>query len=503
VQNITGSSSRQTIAMNSYFNYVTTVGNDHNISARLVAHGFQQTRSGVYHRTGNANLGLQVNYDYQQKYFADLGTALVHSAKLAEGRRNGLSYSGTLGWRLDREGFLANSSVFDDLIISASASLLKTDLDIRDGDQEFHLTEANYTQSNGAWWGWRDGASERSTNSIRGANPDLDFVNRKEFSLNLRTSLWDRLITADASFFVNTMEGLIIQPATIYPSYFSTFYPDASFMPYANYNNHQRKGIDFNVAINKELGDLGLSLGFSGMYYTSKATRLDENFEDEYRNRTGQPLDGIWGLKSAGLFQSQEEIDNSPEQKFGGTTRPGDIKYLDQNGDGIINERDETFLGRGGWNGAPFTGGVNLTARWKGFTLFALGTASFGSYALKNNSYFWVYGNRKYSEVVRDRWTEATKETATYPRLTTTNGINNFRNSDFWLYKTNRFNIARVQLTYDLPARSLERSFFTGVSIYVSGADLLTISKEREILEMNITSAPQTRFYNLGVRAAF
>src|SRR5690606_25255159 len=197
-----GSSSRQTIAMNSYFNYVTTVGSDHNISARLVANGFQQTWSGLYHRTGNANLGLQVNYDYQHKYFADLGTALVHSAKLAEGRRNGLSYSGTLGWRLSREGFLANSSIFDDLILSASGSVLKSDLDIRDGDQEFYLTEANYTQANGAWWGWRDGASERSTNSIRGANKDLDFVNRKEFSLNLRTSMWDRTITADVSFFV-------------------------------------------------------------------------------------------------------------------------------------------------------------------------------------------------------------------------------------------------------------------------------------------------------------
>ncbi len=503
VQNISASSSRQTIAMNSYFNYVTTVGSDHNISARLVANGYQQTRSGVYHRIGNANLGLQVNYDYQHKYFVDLGTALVHSAKLAEGNRNGLSYSGTLGWKLSREGFLANSSVFDDVILSASGSLLKSDLDIMDGDQEFYLTEANYTQANGAWWGWYDGASERSTNSIRGANSSLDFVNRKEFSLNLRTSVWDRLITADVSFFVNTMEGLIIQPLTTYPSYFWTYYPDASFIPYANYNNHQRKGVDFNVAINKNIGDVGLSLGFSGMYHTSKATRLDENYEDEYQNGTGKPLDALWGLKSAGLFQTQDEIDNSPEQKFGGTIRPGDIKYVDQNGDGIINERDEVYLGRGGWYGAPFVGGINLTARWKGFTLFALGTASFGGYGFKNSSYFWVYGNRKYSEVVRDRWTEETKETATYPRLTTTNGINNFRNSDFWMYKTNRFNIARIQLTYELPAGMLESSFFTGVSIYVSGSDLLTISKEREILEMNVTSAPQTRFYNLGVRAAF
>jgi TonB-linked SusC/RagA family outer membrane protein len=499
VQNITGSSNRQTIAFTSYFNYVAPIKGGHHIAAKLLATGFQQTRSQVYHRTGNANLGLELNYNYNEKYYATLGTALVHSAKLAQGHRNGLSSSVTLGWNLSKEAFLTNSSVVDDLAFSVSGSVLKTDLDI----DEYNLAEANFTQASGAWWGWYDGASERSTNSLRGSNPDLDFVNRKEFSANVRTSLWNELITANASFFINTMEGLIIQPSTLYPSYFETGFPNSSFMPYVNYNNHQRKGIDFAVNVNKQIGDVGFSLGLSGMYYRSEATRVDENFVDAYRNRTGKPLDGIWGLQSTGLFQNQAEIDNSPQQKFGGTIRPGDIKYVDQNNDSKIDERDEIFLGRSGSNGAPFTGGLNLTARWKGFTLFALGTANFGAYGLKNNSYFWAYGNRKYSEVVRDRWTEATKEEATYPRLTTENGINNFRSSDFWLYKTNRFNLARVQLTYALPDRILKDSFFRDISIYISGANLLTLSKEREILEMNITSAPQTRFYNLGVRAAF
>jgi TonB-linked SusC/RagA family outer membrane protein len=497
-QNITGSSNRQTIAFTSYFNYATAKGG-HNIAARLLATGFQQTRSAVYHRTGNANLGLEVNYNYRERYFGSIGAALVHSAKLAEGHRNGVSSSVTLGWNLNKESFLVNSSVVDDLALSVSGSILRTDLDI----SQYYLSEANFNQANGAWWGWYDGASERSTNSVRGSNKNLDFVNRKEISANIRTSLWNELITANASFFINTVEGLPIQPSTVYPSYFETGFPDASFTPFVNFNNEQRRGIDFSVNVNKQVGEVGLSLGLVGMYYTSEATRLDENFVDTYRNRTGKPLGGIWGLRSAGLFQDQAEIDNSPRQIFGGAVRPGDIKYIDQNNDNKIDDRDEVYLGRSGSNGAPFTGGVNLTARWNGFTLFALGTASFGAYAMKNNSYFWVYGNRKYSEVVRDRWTEETKETASYPRLTTENGVNNFRSSDFWLYKTNRFNLARVQVTYDIPARILQRSFMREISIYVSGANLLTLSKEREILEMNISSAPQTRFYNLGVRAAF
>jgi TonB-linked SusC/RagA family outer membrane protein len=498
-QIISGSSNRQTIAFSGYLNYVASINESHNFSTRLLAAGFQRTQSQEYHRIGNANLGLEVNYNYKRKYYADLGAALIHSAKLAEGNRSAISPSITVGWRVSNERFLENSSTVNDLVVSVSGSILQTDLDIT----EFNLSESNYTQASGAWWGWRDGAAERSTNSLRGSNEDLAFVKRKEISANVRTSLWDRLITAQASFFINSMEGLPIQPSTLYPSYFSTGFPDASFMPYVNFNNNQRRGVDLSINFNKQIGEVGFSLGVMGTYFTTEATRRDENFEDSYRNRTGQPLDGIWGLKSAGLFQDQVEIDNSPRQKFGGQTRPGDIKYVDQNSDGLIDERDEVFLGRGGWYGSPFVAGVNITAKWKGFTLFALATGDFGAYAMKNGSYFWVYGDRKYSEVVRGRWTEATKETATYPRLTTESGINNFRNSDFWLYKTNRFNLARVQLTYELPNSLFQTSFFKDASVYVSGANLLTLSKEREILEMNVTRAPQTRFYNIGVRAAF
>ena len=70
-------------------------------------------------------------------------------------------------------------------------------------------------------------------------------------------------------------------------------------------------------------------------------------------------------FKGAGLFQSEEEIKISPEQKLGSTVRPGDIKYVDQNGDDVIDEKDEIYLGKGGWYGSPFTLGINFTAKWE------------------------------------------------------------------------------------------------------------------------------------------
>ena len=104
---------------------------------------------------------------------------------------------------------------------------------------------------------------------------------------------------------------------------------------------------------------------------------------------------------------------------------------------------------------------------------------------------------------MRDRWTPETAATATYPRLTTESGSNNNTTSDFWMYSTDRVNLAKVQLTYDFPTQWFHKTPIRGLSAYVSGSNLLTIAKERKLLELNVGSAPQTRFYNLGVKVSF
>lgn len=497
-QNISGSFDNQTMAFSGQFNYENTFNKVHNVSAMLIASGYQQTYSTQYHRTCNANLALQLGYNFQNRYYADFGGALIHSAKLAPGHRNAFSPSLTLGWRLSNESFLAGSSVMDDMMLSVSGSLLHQDIDISD----YYLYKSTWTQDWG--WGWHDGSQEKYALTQRGENEDLTFIKRKEFSVNIRTSLWQKLVTADASFFINSVEGRIIKATNLYPNYMWTNWPNASYVPYMNYENNRRIGFDFNVNLNKRLREVDFTLGVSGTYYDTKATRRSEINDYAYQNREGKPIDGIWGLQSAGLFQSDEEVAEWPEQKFGGTVKAGDIKYIDQNGDKVIDDKDVVYLGKGGWYGAPFTLGVNLTAKWKEFTFFVLGTGSFGAYGMKDNeNYYWISGDDKYSAEVLNRWTPETAATATYPRLTTESGVNNFRSSDFWMYKANRFDLAKVQITYDMPKRLLRNTFIREFSAYVSGANLLTISKEREHMERNIGSAPQTRFYNIGIKAVF
>lgn len=498
VQNISNSAYKQTIAFSGQFDYVKKINGVHNFSGMLIANGFQQALSEVYHKVSNANLGLNLSYNYASKYYVEFNEALVHSAKFAETKRNATSPTLSLGWRLSEENFLKNFSALDNLKLSVSAGILNTDVDV----SNYYLYQSIYTQTDGAWYSWRDGSLNRSTDSRRGENLALTFAKKEEVNVGLEGSFFNKLITFNGSFYANKINGNVIQANVLYPNYFTTGFPNSSFIPYINYNDDKRIGFDFNVRVNKRVGQVDLSLGITGNYYDTKASKRAEQFDDEYQYRQGKPIDGLWGLENEGFFISSTDVTNHASQTFG-QVQAGDIKYKDQNGDGIINFRDEVYLGKGGWSGAPFTGGINFTAKWKSVTFFALATGQFGAYAMKNNSYFWIDGEDKYSVMVRDSWTVENQATATYPRLTTKTSDNNFRSSDFWLYSTNRIDLSRIQVTYDVPKKLIQNSFINELGVYVNGANLLTISAERETMELNIGGSPQTRFFNLGVKALF
>ena len=497
--NASNSAEQQTIAWNGQFDYVNSWG-DHNLHATLVANGYQQTISGEYHRVSNANLGLQASYNFAHKYYVDLAANAVHSAKLPEGNRKAISPSVTLGWRLTSEDFMKDMDWLDDLRLTAGYTVLNQDLDIA----EYFMYKDIFTAT-GTWWGWSDANNSiQTSDSQRGGNDELSFVKRKEFNVGLNGALLKNKLTFSVNYFNTTVDGLLAQPDYIYPSYMHTYWPVSTFVPYINYGKNRRQGIDFAIAYNDKAGDFEWGVQAFGQTTTSKNLRVAENVEFEYQRSEGKATDAIWGLECLGYYNSQEEIDNAEAKSSFGTVMPGDLKYKDQNGDGIIDTKDQVVLGR--W-GAKFSGGLNLTLKYRNFTLFAMLTGQFGGNAIKNDTYNWVYGERKYSDVVRGAWTaEKFKngEMISYPRLTTQSPDNNFRTSDYWMYKTDRLDLARVQITYDF-SKSLfgPKSIVKGLQIYANGNSLLTIAGERDQMERNVDSSPQTRSFTLGAKVEF
>jgi len=499
VENINNSAYRYTYNVSGQFDYQNTFNEDHNVFAMVLANAWQTQRSGHYHRTTNANLGFQASYNYQHKYYADFSAAMPYSTKLPEGNRTAFSPTVTLGWNLAKEDFMGNS-IFDNLMLTASAGIINQDLDITTSDNEDGYFLYQPVVQPGGWYSWGDNGGLSATEFQRGDGSAMTFVKRKEFTAGLRGSMWNRLLTFDFNFFTSKMEGGLARTSSLYPIYFTQVgYPSSSIIPYVNFNEDKRTGFDFSVYANKKVGEVDLTLGVSGMWYKSTAEKRDENVEFDYLSVVGRALNGHWGLQSEGFFNDQAEIDAAPKQTFG-DVKPGDIRYKDQNNDGKVDDNDRVFLGR--WD-SPFMSGINLTAKWRDFTLYVMGNLYIGGYGMKDNSYYWVKGDGKYSEVVRNRWTPETAATATYPRLTTTSGDNNFRTSDFWMYKNDRFNLTQVQLTYNMPKEVLRGSFVKGLSFFVNANNLLTIAKERKALELNVGSTPQTRFYQLGLKGTF
>ncbi|MFR9545386.1 MAG: SusC/RagA family TonB-linked outer membrane protein [Rikenellaceae bacterium] len=494
-QSVSDSSAITMQAMSAQLNYNKTFNKLHNVSAMAIVNGYTQTTTEVYQSDLNANAAFQASYNFDHKYYADFSGGFNYSTKLHPDNRVAFSPSVTLGWSIGEEQFLKGTS-FDNLILSFSASKIHTDIDISD----YYLYAEVYNIEDSTSARWYDNSFAHGTNSLTGGNPDLGFITHEEISVNLRGSLWDQTFVFDASAYISEENGLLSQVTSLYPSYFTN--DNYSFIPYENYECNKRMGVEFNAMYNKQIGEVGLSLGVAATYNVNEATKRNENYENDYQNRTGKYLNSIWGLESDGFFESDEDIASSPFQSWS-TVKPGDIKYVDQNGDDVIDSEDVVLLAKNSTYGAPLTVGANLTLRYKNFTLFALATGNFLGYSTKSSSYWWIDENDKYSAVVRDSWTAETKDTATYPRLSSISNTNNNRTSDFWLYSTNRIDLSRVQLTYDLPQKLFANSWIKGLSVYANGSNLLTIAKEREILEMSVASAPQVRTIKLGVNASF
>lgn len=493
-QNVSDSHDKQTIFFSGQFDWARQF-NQHAVGATLLAHAYQLSNDGEYHHTSNANLGLNLNYNYAHRYYADLSMAAVHSAKLAEGHRGAISPVGTLGWRLSEEKFMEGTKGWlDDLKLTASYGVVNEDLDL----EKYYMYDDIFTAT-GTWWGWSESANAMQTSdSQRGENVNLGFIKRKEFRFGLDASFGKGLVKLNANYFNVKFDGLVITPEANFPSYYHTYWPVSTFLPNYNYNIQNRSGFDFTVDFHKNLGEVDLQAGVTGMYVTNKNSRVSELVEYDWQKSEGARIDAIRGYQCLGFFA--DEADIAANATVNDKTKPGDLKYKDQNKDGKIDSKDRVVLGH--WN-PDFYLGFHFTAKYKGFTFFMNWTGDFGGMGLKNNEYAWCYGERKYSDMALGRWTPETANSATYPRLTASNNDLSFVDSDFWTYKTSALRLNKVQFTYDFPANMFAGKWINGLSVYVSGNSLLTIAKERKYMETSVGSAPQTRSYNLGVKVNF
>ncbi len=451
----------------------------HNVTINSVAYRDEYSVEGATQLTKHLHFGLRANYMYDNKYIIELTGVNTGSVKLFETNPWAFSPGIGLAWIISEENFLKNNSLIDFLKVRSNWGVINTDENL----SGYYLSRNLYTASGTYYY-------NQTTNSNTGrlitlGNSNVSFEKKMNFNLGFESMLFDYKVGVEGGYFYYKNYDVLTRRSNELPAYIIT-------PPFENYGSYQTQGVEFGLNYSEKIGDLEIKFGSNLTYSVPKALVVDElPYPELYRRLTGQASDSYFGLVALGLFKDQAEIDASPVQTFG-TVKPGDIKYKDLNNDGVIDDKDQQITGN--WN-ARLHYGLNLFLKYKSVEFFALGTGQTGSDRYFNNAYYWIYADRKYSEVVWDRWTPATAETATYPRLTTLGNPNNFRNSTFWLYENKWFTLHTLQLTYLLP----KISRIEDARIFLRANNILTISKIKDKTQLNIGSPPQVRVASIGL----
>jgi TonB-linked SusC/RagA family outer membrane protein len=421
----------------------------------------------------------RVNYKFKNKYLFTGSIRVDGSSRFSPDTRWALFPSLATAWIISEENFLKD--VYWLPFLKLRASWGKTG----QGYVPEYSWRTLYTSGN------YNGNPAIIPSQI--GNDILEWEQTTQADLALDFSFMkNRTINGSIGIYSKNTEGLLF-PLNLAPSlgYSSTN---------VNFANIENKGIEFDINAKFKIKEIDMFFGFNIGKNFNKITNLPNDFlgypGTTYVGNTiitnGEPLGLIYGFKTDGVWQSQEEIDEyealNPDHKYQTdhntkTVSPGDIKYVDINGDGWVDKSrqatdDRVILG----NSRPdFQGGFNTRFKYKNFTLSAQGTFSKGGMkswsGLSRQFSFGTSSNLKnLLDVALDRWTPD-NPTAKYPALKL-NNTNWDGFDDFFLYDASYIKIQNISLTYNIPEKVLDKiKLFSRFNIYVSSNNVYTFTK--------------------------
>lgn len=436
---------------------------NHSIYTQLKWNHEYRNVNGINNTWYHENFTSYTHYGFKERYFADLSMAVTSSNKLAPGHKWAFSPTLSFAWTLSKEKFMKDIHFIDLLKLRASAGIINIDNIPEEGYWQEIYTGSNlynfnssYSSSLGSWT-LSKLAAENSTHE-------------KAYKYN---------IGIDAKFFKTldfTIDGYYQRRKDIWVSTRGKYSDVIGFLsPYENGGIVDSWGIEIGMNYIKKLNDFTFNVG--GNFSLAK-NKIIEQYETPqlYENlvTTGFPVGQLMGLEAIGLFQNQEDIDNSYEQLFS-TVKPGDIKYRDVNNDRQIDENDKKAIGYSTY--APeiyYSFNVGLEWRGLGFNALFQGTGHYSA-MLNTASVYWpLINNTTISEhYYNNRWTPDTPN-ALYPRLTSQSNDNNFQNNTLWLADRSFLKLRNVEIYYEFPKSLLKRTkIMNNAKIYVRGNDLL------------------------------
>ena len=274
-------------------------------------------------------------------------------------------------------------------------------------------------------------------------------------------------------------------------------------LPLQNIGKVNNKGFELCLGYKKHTNNSNLFYAdFNVGYSKNKILYNAEVIKPfEYQNRSGRMIDQPFVLESIGFFNDQEEINNSPKQVFE-TVKPGDIKYKDQNNDGIIDQND--FYPCGFTYIPEVNFGFSTGFKYKNvdFDIFFQGALNRTVY-LSGKNYHAFQNNGKITGLAKARWTPETSEVATYPRLSAHNNNNNYQYSSFWQKNGNFLKLRDLEFGYSLSKSIVHKIGIQNVRFYIVGSNIFSLDELKISDPEKLSGYPAMKSFSLGTNIQF
>ena len=449
-----------------------------------------------------SNIGQKVEYNYDNKYFAQAAVTESYYNRYDNGRRWGTFWAVGLGWDISKEKFMEASKI-DQLKLRATYGHTGNGID----NAGYFSYLKRYNEDGGFWYS--NGTSMSNGGSVSEisplANTLLTWEKGRKVNVGLDLTLLKNRLTLSADYY-NDYYYDILQSRGKSIELLGFAYPAE------NIGKTRYYGLETQLSWQDHIGKVNYYVSANWSMEQNKRLFMDEQYVPyDYLKMTGQPTGTIYGLVATGFLTAKDIADGYPVMNGFNNIQAGDVKYKDMNGDGEINEFDRTVIG-GDKPTCYF--GIDLGFEWKGLEVTALIQGAYNrdlynsdrtlleGFQVIGQSYGQAYTN------LLNRWTPETAETATYPRLTAGGNMYNYGNnwnSSLFVQNGNYIRLKNATVSYKLP-ENFCRNYLGGlrVKIFVQGQNLLTWSRTRlQDPEVTFTSYPLQRTITTGINLNF
>ena len=458
-------------------------------------------KNGIARR--NQGIAGRVNYNWKYRYFIDFNFGYTGSENFHKDHRFGFFPAVSGAWNLAEESFIKKHVKWMNMF-KIRYSWGKTGNDNLGNNIRFPYLYTIATDGGGykfADYGYDRSYSGMYYSQVASENVSWEIATKQDLGIDF--SFFNDKLSGSIDYYHEKRTGIYMGRA-----YLPGIVGLTGSNPSGNVGEVKSEGFDGNFTFKQKLGKVNLTVRGNMTYGKNEILERDEeNTPYWYKTMAGHRVDQAMGLIAMGLFKDYEEIRNWPSQF--GDVMPGDIKYKDINGDGVINDNDKVAIGA--TKRPNFTYGFGASAKWKGLdvNVHFQGVGK-STYFINGSTVYMFSGGDGWGNVLKEmaegnRWILGVNEdpNADYPRLTYGNNSNNNRASTFWLRNGAYLRLKTLDIGYSLPKSLVNKVHMNQVRIFFIGTNLLTFSKfklwDPEMGSADGKKYPLSKTFSLGV----